>query len=123
MKTPHFAVRSALDPGGHPVGFGDILSDLSLMDRDWDTLGDEDLLVRCLLHGGELNLSFDGLLPHSMTPEDMLKSLAAQMLVAHTKLKHAGVLESLQRTTQSQSLASVVRDVLDEAKADKAGGS
>lgn len=63
---------------------------------------------------GRLSIEDNSELPHSMSPKDMLKSLAVQALVKWTGLKHVAELRKLQSTTHSSSLRSLVRDVINK---------
>ena len=55
-------------------------------------------------------------MPHSMPPEDMLKSLAIQALARWTGLAHLREMQRVQLTTQSSALASLVGDVIQKAQ-------
>jgi hypothetical protein len=76
----------------------------------------EGLLVEVLRFEGRLRLTISSDLPHSMSPEDMLKSLAAQALGRWTGLAYLQEMERVQVTTQSSSLSSLVRDVIYKAR-------
>ncbi len=71
----------------------------------------EQLLLDILRFDGQLHLIINDELPHSLTPEDMLKSLAVQGLVKWTELTHRHVLERLEKTA-SPMLASLIRNAL-----------
>jgi hypothetical protein len=76
----------------------------------------EALLVEILRFEGQLRLTVSSDLPHSMPPEDMLKSLAVQALGRWTGLAYLQEMERVQATTQSSSLSSLVRDVIQKAR-------
>jgi hypothetical protein len=72
----------------------------------------EALLVEILRFEGRLRLTVSSDLPHSMPPEDMLKSLAVQALARWTGLAYLQEMERVRATTQSSSLSSLVRDII-----------
>jgi hypothetical protein len=72
----------------------------------------EGLLLAILRFEGRLRLAVSSDLPHSMPPEDMLKSLAAQALGRWTGPAYLQEMERVRATTQSSSLSSLVRDVI-----------
>jgi hypothetical protein len=76
----------------------------------------ERLLVWIVRFEGRLRLTVSCDLPHSMPPEDMLKSLAIQALGRWTGLLYLREMERVQATTQSSSLASLVRDVIQKTR-------
>jgi hypothetical protein len=76
-----------------------------------DSLGweAERVLLRVVRFEGELRLSEESELPHSMSPEEMLKSVAIQTLVRRTGLTHLRELQRVEATAASPVLASIVR--------------
>lgn len=76
----------------------------------------EELLIEILRFEGRLRLAGSSDLPHSMSPEDMLKSLASQALARWTGLAYLQEMERVQATTQSSSLSSLIRDVIQKAR-------
>ncbi len=77
----------------------------------------ERLLLDLIRFEGRLRLTVSSEMPHSMSPEDMLKSLAVQTLARWTGLAHLREMRRVQLTTQSSSLASLVSDVIQKARA------
>lgn len=77
----------------------------------------ERLLLDLIRYEGRLRLAVSAEMPHSMPPEDMLKSLAIQALARWTGLVHLHEMRRVQLTTQSSSLASLVGDVIEKARA------
>jgi len=75
----------------------------------------ERLLLDIICFEGRLQLAVSSELPHSMPPEDMLKSLAIQALGRWTGLAHLHEMQEVQRTTPSSSLSSLVHDVIQQA--------
>src|SRR5262245_30938165 len=61
----------------------------------------ERLLLEILHFNGRLRLSESSELPHSMPPEDMLKSLAVQALAKWTGLTHLTEMERVELTTRT----------------------
>ncbi len=76
----------------------------------------ERLLLGIVRFEGRLRLNVSSDMPHSMPPEDMLKSLAIQALARWTGLAHPLDMERVQATTQSSSLSSLVRDVIQKTR-------
>ena len=80
--------------------------------------GDEErLLLELLRHNGRLRLVANDELPHSLTPEDMLKSLAVQALGKWTRLTYLTEMQRLELLASSPELATIVRTVIEDAKA------
>jgi hypothetical protein len=77
----------------------------------------ERLLLDLIRFEGRLRLAVSSEMPHSMPPEDMLKSLAIQALARWTGLAHLREMQRVQLATQSSSLASLVGDVIQKARA------
>ena len=73
---------------------------------DWET---ERVMLAVLRFDGRLRLSESSVLPHSMPPEDMLKSFAIQWLVRETGSTHLLELQRVEATAASPALASTVR--------------
>lgn len=72
----------------------------------------ERMLLALLRFDGRLRLSQESEFPHSMAPEDMLKSLAAQALGKWTGYTHLIELQRVEATARSRALASIVRAVI-----------
>jgi hypothetical protein len=73
---------------------------------------DERQLVEILRFDGRLHLAESSELPHSMPPEDMLKSLAVQALAKWTGTKYIEEMVRAQVITRSSSLASLIGNVI-----------
>lgn len=72
----------------------------------------ERLLQQVVAYTGELPLDRRWDLPHSMSPESMIQSLALQSLARRNKRKHHDLIARVARTTQSDLLAAIVRSSL-----------
>ena len=72
----------------------------------WDA---ERVLLRVVRFEGELRLNEDSEPPHSMSPEEMLKSVAIQALARWTGLTHLLEMRRVEATAASPVLASIVR--------------
>jgi len=83
----------------------------------------EQLLLALLRFDGEIRLHPESELPHSMSPEEMLKSLAIQTLARWTGLTYLGEMQRVQATAASPVLAGIVRTVIQKARAEKGSGS
>jgi hypothetical protein len=119
MPTEFQTIRNALKgTGGAQVRWEEILSEL------WPTLSSpltwdgERLLLEVIRFEGQLPIDLTSEIPHSMPPEDMLKSLAIQALGRWTGLAYLMEMERVQATTQSSSLSSLVRDVIEKTRAE-----
>ena len=77
----------------------------------------ERLLLDVIHHHGRLRLTDTAELPHSLPPEEMLKSLAVQALARWTRLTYLTELQRLELTASSPALQSTVRAVIETAKA------
>jgi hypothetical protein len=77
----------------------------------------ERFLLAVLHHHGRLRLTETAELPHSLAPEEMLKSLAVQALARWTGLTYLTELQRLELTTPSPALQSTVRAAIQTAKA------
>ncbi len=73
---------------------------------NWAT---ERVMLEVLRFGGTLRLAESSELPHSMCPEDMLKSFAIQWLAKFTGLTHLLEMQRVEAMTASPSLSSIVR--------------
>lgn len=104
----------------HAAGPGPLWSDL--MAELWPAISRpltweaERLLLEVLRFEGRLRLTVSSDLPHSMPPEDMLKSLVVQALGRWTGLSYLQEMERVQATTHSSSLSSLVRDVIQKTR-------
>jgi hypothetical protein len=73
---------------------------------DWEA---EKVMLAVLRFDGRLQFSESSELPHSMPPEDMLKSFAIQWLAKETGLIHLLEMQRVEATATSPALASIVR--------------
>ena len=71
----------------------------------------ERLLLDVIHHNGGLRLTETEELPHSLSPDEMLKSLAVQALARWTRLTYLTELQRLELTSSSSALQSVIRAV------------
>src|SRR5882724_6956051 len=77
----------------------------------------ERLLLDVIHHHGRLRLTETAELPHSLPPDEMLKSLAVQSLARWTRLTYLSELLRLGLTASSPALQSTVRAVIQTAQA------
>src|ERR1700730_9628008 len=119
MPTAFQALRSAMvaTPGtGQERRWGELMADLWPVISAPLTWEGERLLLDVIRCEGLLRLAVSSELPHSMPPEDMLKSLAIQALARWTGLAHLHEMQRVQLTTRSSSLASLVGDVIQKVR-------
>ena len=76
----------------------------------------ERLLLAVLRFGGQLRLDPSSELPHSMSPEEMLKSMAVQALGHWTGLTYISAMQRVQATAVSPVLSGIVRTVIERAR-------
>jgi hypothetical protein len=74
--------------------------------------GTEQLLLSILRFDGRIHLDTSCEVPHRMSAEDMLKSLAVQALAAWTGSKYLEEVRRLEAATPSPGLLSVIRAVI-----------
>lgn len=77
----------------------------------------ERLLLEVIHHNGSLCFNRTDELPHSLSPEEMLKSLAVQALARWTRLTYLTELRRLEIIAQSSALKDVIRAVIQMAMA------
>jgi hypothetical protein len=106
-------------PGGQPPRWSGVMLELLPAISSPLTSETERLLVGIVRFEGRLRLTISSDMPHSMPPEDMLKSLAIQALARWTGLAYLHEMRRVQLTTPSSSLASLVRDVIQKASEDR----
>jgi hypothetical protein len=109
------AAMAASPSPGNPPRWTDIMLELLPAISSPLTSETERFLVGVLRFQGRLRLTVSSDLPHSMPPENMLKSLAVQALARWTGLAYLHEMRRVQLTTPSPSLASLVRDVINKA--------
>jgi hypothetical protein len=100
---------------GQPPRWSDVMLELLPAISNNLTSETERLLVGIVRFEGRLRLTVASDMPHSMPPEEMLKSLAIQALARWTGLAYLSEMRRVQLTTPSSSLASLVRDVIQKA--------
>lgn len=83
----------------------------------------ERLLLNVIRHRGRLHLADAEGLPHSLPPDEMLKSLAVQALARWTGLTYLMELRQLELAAPSSALRSSVRAVVRAALAARPQGS
>lgn len=93
----------------------DVLAELEVVLAQPLTPKAEKLMLGLLRFEGELRLTESSELPHSMSPEDMLKSFAVQWLSKKTGLTHLPEMQRVEATAQSPVLASIVRSAIKKA--------
>lgn len=94
--------------------WGDIRHCLSVASTNM-TPEDERLMLAIMRFDGELLLDGTSAMPHRMSPESMLKSLAAQALGRATGLAYRREMEEL-LASASPPLACMVRGVIQRAE-------
>ena len=72
----------------------------------------EAMLRKVLDFEGDLALEEDSSLPHSMAPEDMLRSIAVQALAERNKEKHRDAITRVAGSTDSERLKAIARKLL-----------
>jgi hypothetical protein len=110
------ASMAAIPPSGNVPRWTDLMMELWPAISSPLTWEAEKLLVEILRSDGRLHLVVSSDLPHSMPPEDMLKSLAVQALARWAGLAYLQEMERVQATTQSSSLSSLVEDVIQKTR-------
>jgi hypothetical protein len=118
MSAAFQALKSAMavGPAGQERRWEDLMADLWPVISSPLTWEGERLLLDVIRFEGRLRLVESSEMPHSMPPEDMLKSLAIQALARWTGLAHLHEMQRVQLTTPSSSLASLVGDVIQKAR-------
>jgi hypothetical protein len=119
MTTSFQALRNAMagPPGTEQEPrWGDLMMELWPVISAPLTWEGERLLLDLIRFEGRLRVAVSSEMPHSMPPEDMLKSLVIQALARWTGLVHLHEMQRVQLTTRSSSLASLVADVIQKAR-------
>jgi hypothetical protein len=119
MPAAFQVLKSAMDVGpvtGPKQRWGELMAELWPVISSPLTWEGERLLLEAVRFEGQLRLVESSELPHSMPPEDMLKSLAIQALARWTGLAHLHEMQRVQVTTLSSSLSSLVSDVIQKAR-------
>jgi hypothetical protein len=110
------AIRTGPGAGGAEYHWQDLLAALQSVISAPLSSDAEHLLLSLLRFDGQLRLDATSEFPHSMPPEDMLKSLAVQALGKWAGLTHLREMERVQATTPSPALECVVRAVIQQAR-------
>jgi hypothetical protein len=76
----------------------------------------EGVLVGVLRFEGQIRLAPSSELPHSMSPEEMLKSLAIQALGRWTGLTYLREMQRVQATAASPVLSGIARAMIERAR-------
>ena len=113
-------IAEAVSGGNAEYQWEDILAAVEIVMAEPFTPRTEKLILAILRFTGELHLSESSELPHSMSPEDMLKSFAIQWLEKETRFTHLSELQRVEAMAQSPALASVVRAAIRRASQVKA---
>jgi hypothetical protein len=76
-------------------------------------------MLKAIQFGGELRIAIDDVseLPHGLTPEEMIRSLAAQTLGAWTGCQYRPTLLRVAATVTSATLVSIIEAVIANAAA------
>jgi len=106
---------AASPPARQPPGWYDVMLELLPVISSPLTPETERLLVGIVRFEGRLRLTVSSEMPHSMPPEDMLKSIAIQALARWTGLAYIHEMRRVHLTPPSPSFASLVRDVIQKA--------
>lgn len=106
------AIRSAMETGDCKYCWEEVMAELLPLIYSPLTSDVEMLLLEIIRFDGRLRIIESHNMPHSMSPIDMLKSLAVQAIAKWTGFDHLQDILKLQKTTQSSSLASLVNDVI-----------
>ena len=88
------AMSGTAPAGGYP--WEELLADLWPVLSSPLTADGERVLLEILRFGGRLQINVSSEMPHSMPPEDMLKSLAIQALARWTGLVHLNEMRRVQ---------------------------
>ena len=124
MSEQFRALKAAISPGtaGVPAPrWADVLRDMAAATYSKRTHEAEQLMLAALQFGGELRIVVDDVseMPHGMTPEDMIRSLAAQTLGAWTGSHYRPTLRRVAATVTSATLVSIIEAVIENATAGK----
>ena len=117
---PFQAIKQALDAAGEDgprPSWGEVMGELWPVISSPLSSGGERLLLDIIRHHGRLRLARTEELPHRMSPEEMIKSLAVQALARWTRLTHQIELKRLELTAASPALQGVIRAVIQTALA------
>lgn len=99
-----------------PPSWGAVMGELWPIISSPLTLAGERLLLDVIHHKGRLSVAETDELPHSLSPDEMLKSLAVQALARWTSLTYITELRRLEVTAASPALQDVIRAVIRTAQ-------
>jgi hypothetical protein len=115
MSDSFLALKRAMGVAGATgpePSWGEVIGELwPVISSPLSSVG-ERLLLDVIHHHGRLHLNEMAELPHSMPPDEMLKSLAVQALARWTGLVYLTELQHLELTASSSALRSIVRVVI-----------
>jgi hypothetical protein len=120
MPSCFLALKRAMgnaEASGPEPSWGEVMVELWPAISSPLSADSERLLLEVIRHNGGLHLTDTAEVPHSMPPDEMLKSLAVQALVRWTRLTYLAELQRLELTSSSPALQSTVRAVIQTAKA------
>jgi len=110
------AMGIAEDTGPGP-SWGEVMGELwPIISSPLSSAG-ERLLLDVIRHKGGLRVTNTEELPHSLSPDEMLKSLAVQALARWTRLTYLTELHRLELTAASSALQDVIRAAIQTALA------
>jgi len=119
MPVPLQNTRTAMTrsaPTGYEPRWNDVQSEFFAACASTLSPELERLLLDILNFTGELQLDETSAMPHRMSPENMLKSLAVQLLGRWTGLTHLSEMQRVEMTTASLPLRSMIQAVITRAK-------
>jgi hypothetical protein len=120
MSGSFFALKRAMGvtgATGQEPSWGEVMGELWPVISSPLSSDGERLLLDVIHHHGRLRLTETAELPHSLPPDEMLKSLAVQALARWTRLTYLTELQRLELTASSPALQSTVRAVIQTAQA------
>ncbi len=103
-------------PGGNGLLWADLFAAMASIIPSAPTPEVESVLLDILRFDAELPLVPDAEMPHSMAPEEMLKSLALQALGRWTGLTYLRLMQRVQATASSPALAATAKAVIHQAQ-------
>jgi hypothetical protein len=122
MPSKYQTIRTALDrnaPLGQEVKWGDLYGEFVAATSSPITPEIEHILLEILRFEGELQLDENSPMTHRMSPEHMLKSLAAKALGRWTGATYLPLLQRLEATAKPASFACSIRGVIEKVRAGK----
>ena len=100
---------------GSEPSWGEVMGELWPIISAPLTSAGERLLLDVIHYNGRLRLIETEEMPHSLSPDTMLKSLAVQALARWTRLTYLTELRRLELTTASSALQDVIQAVIQTA--------